>query len=397
MLLALKTILMFYLNNYHIDILTRNVPCPERLNIELTTNCNLKCVMCRGSQNYVEEQKAGRHLTREDFLRILNGIDLNRLKVLNLAGSAESLLNPDILQILALCRENKIVVELITNGMFLTPQISRQLIGNSREIHISFGGSRRETFESIRQGANFDGICENIRTLSTLKKENNRRYPHIWLNPILMKRNIHELPEIIDLAKAFDCQGVACSHLIVSSPELIGESLFFHKKESNYYLQKAEELAKRYKISFIGPVCFSLGSDCNEKRDKIEAWKWCRFLWNYAILGMDGIIPCSGNCNIQLDFDGNVVRNKFMDIWNNDWYANMRYRLLTGNPPQYCKNCTDPSVKDPNHIGSYFKEEILPDVSQYIKKDCPQRTDRTRRSNSASYQTLDQFTNYNSF
>ncbi|MCP5007464.1 MAG: hypothetical protein GY941_26540 [Planctomycetes bacterium] len=55
-----------------------------------------------------------------------------------------------------------------------------------------------------------------------------------------------------------------------------------------------------------------------------------------------------------------------MDIWNNDWYADTRYRLLTGNPPQYC---TDPSVKDPGHIGSYFKEELLPDVFDYDNRN----------------------------
>lgn len=360
---------MFYLNNYHIDILTRNVPCPQRLNIELTTNCNLKCVMCRGSQNYVEEKKVGRHVTSEDFLRILNGIDLNRLRVLNLAGSAESLLNPDIVPILAICRENRIIAELITNGMLLTPQISKQLLGNSSEIHISFGGAKRETFEAIRQGADFELICENIRTLSRLKGENNQRYPQIWLNPILMKRNIHELPAVIELAKELGCHGVACSHLIVDSPELIGESLFFHKQEANHYLQKAEEVAKRDQISLVRPANFSLESDGGDKRETIESWKACRFLWNYAILGVEGIVPCSGSGELKFDCDGSVIRNKFMDIWNGDWYATMRYKLLTGNPPQYCRNCTDPSVKDPNRIGSYFKEEVLPEVFDYAKKD----------------------------
>lgn len=323
--------------------------------------------MCRGRQNYDKPNEEGRYLTIEDFIIILNGIDLTRLKILNLAGRAEPLLNPDIMSILTLCRENKIILEFITNGMLLTPQISELLIGYSSEIHISFAGSKKETFEAIRQGADFELICENIRSLSKLKEANNKRFPCIWLNPILTKRNIQELPEIIDLAKELKCQGVSCSHLVVNSPELIEESLFFYKEESNFFLQKAVELANRHKISLIIPEYFSTESNCRDKSNKREAWKKCRFLWNHAILEIESIIPCSSN--IEIDFDGNVIRNKFMDIWNNDWYANMRYRLLTGNPPRHCTNCKDPSVKDANHIGSYFEEEIFPDVLDYAKKD----------------------------
>ena len=357
---------MIYINNNHINLLTRNVPCPERLNIELTTGCNLKCVMCRGRNNYVKENKLDKFLKVEDFIRIINGTDLNRLKVINFAGSAEPLLNPYILPILTLCRENGIIVEFITNGMLLTSQISKQILGCSSEIHISFGGSTKQTFESIRQGASFELVYENIQTLKELKKSSNNQYPHIWLNPVLMKRNIHEIPEIIELAKELGCQGVACSHLTVNSPELIEESLFFHKEECNISLQNTEILANRYNISLIRPEYFSLESNCKEKTsENVEAWKKCRFLWNHAILGLEGIEPCSSNS--EIDFDGDVIKNKFMDIWNNHWYAEKRYRLLTGNPPDYCKICKDPSARDANNIGSYFREEILPEASAYAQ------------------------------
>ncbi len=348
------------------DILTRNVPCPERLNIELTTSCNIKCIMCRGKNSYVKNDNEGKFLRVEDFITVINGTDLNRLKIVNLAGNAESLLNPDIIPILNVCRENKIIVELITNGTLLTSQISKLLLGSCSEIHISFGGSTKQTFEAIRQGADFKLVCENTRILSELKKANNNQYPHIWLNPILMKRNIHELPDIIKLAMNLGCQGVACSHLIVNSPELIEESLYFHKSECNIFLQKAEVLANEYNIKLIIPKYFSSESNCNKGNyGDGEAWKNCRFLWNHAILGVEGIEPCGSYKN--MDFDGNIIRNRFMDIWNNDWYTNMRYMLLTGNPPDVCKMCKDPSVKDVNSIESYFSDEFLPEAIDYAQ------------------------------
>ncbi len=357
---------MIYINNNHIDILTRKVPCPERLNVELTTYCNIKCIMCRGSKNYVNKNDGNKYLSVNDFITILNGIDLNRLKVLNLAGAAEPLLNPDILSILDVCRENKIIVEFITNGMLLTSQISKRILGCSSEIHISFGGSNKETFEAIRKGADFDLICENIGHLSELKKSNNNQYPDIWLNPILMKRNIHELPDIIELAKRLGCRGVACSHLTVGDNELIEESLFFHQEECNTFLQQAEKVADINKMLLIKPEYFSPECNGEEKNNRNpEAWNKCRFLWNYAILGIDGIMPCTSNTGI--DFDGDIVRNKFLDIWNNDWYADTRYKLLTGNPPDYCYKCKDPSNNDVDDIRSYFTEDILPEAIDYAQ------------------------------
>ena len=357
---------MIYFNNNHINILTRHVPGPERLNIEVTTSCNIKCFMCRGINNYVQENNMSNFLTAEDFITVLNGTDLNRLKLINLAGNAESLLNPDIVPILNICRENKIVVELITNGTLLSPQISKLLLGSCSEIHISFGGSTKQTFEAIRQGADFELVCGNIRTLSELKESTSNQYPHIWLNPILMKRNIHELPDIIKLAQELGCQGVACSHLIVNSPELIEESLYFHKAECNKFLLEAEVLAKEHTIKLIIPKYFSDESSFDEGSNRNnEAWKNCRFLWNHAILGVEGIEPCGSFKN--MDFDGNIIRNRFMDIWNNDWYANMRYNLLTGNPPDICKMCKDPSVKDVNNIGSYFTDELIPEAITYAQ------------------------------
>lgn len=356
---------MIYLNQNHIDILTKNVPCPERLNLELTTQCNLKCIMCRGGSKYTSSYKTNNHLTTEEFIKILEGVDLNRLKILNLAGNSEPLLNPWIIKILEICRELKITVEMITNGMLLTPEVSNQLIFCSSEIHVSFGGATKEMYESIRQGADFDLICKNIRYLHELKIKYGHPFPKICLNPILIKRNIHELPEIINLAKKLGCDRVDCSHLIVKSPELITESLFFHQDETNDILKRVSSVAQQNNIATILPPLFS--DEGSNAGNQTEAWKICRYIWNHAILGIEALIPC-GSIGSEIDFDGNVINNRFMDIWNNDWYANMRYSLLTGNPPDICKKCKDPSVKDVNSPASYFSDELLPNAFEYSKR-----------------------------
>ncbi len=321
--------------------------------------------MCRGGAGFKNRYTADRHLTVNDFLKFLSGVDLNRLKILNLAGNSEPLINPDILQIIAICRELKIIIEIITNGMLLTAQVSKELLGCASEIHVSFGGATKKVFESIRQGADFYQICENIRFLNRLKIRKNQNFPRIWINPVLMKRNIHELTGMVELAKQLNCCGVACSHLIVKSPELIEESLYFYQEECNKAFRDAQKVARKNHITLILPPYFDKSAQSEKNRvETKDAWRHCRFLWNHAIIGIESLMPC-GDIGTEIDFDGNVFNNRFMDIWNNSWYANARYRLLTGNPPDICKKCSDPSIKDANYIGSYFSDALLPEALSF--------------------------------
>ncbi len=317
--------------------------------------------MCRGKQQNVREHKIKDHLTVNEFIKILKGTDRCRLIVVILGFSAEPLFNPDILSILDVLIKENIAIEIITNGMLLGPEVSRNLLGNSREIHISFAGSTKSTFNSVLQGSDFDQVCANIRFLSDLKNKCNNPYPHIWLNPILMNKTIKELPETILLAKDIECQGVACSYLDVESPELIEESLFFNQEEANYYLKKATEVANQNNITLTLPPLFGTYSDQDINRQ--EPWKICSWFWNRAVFNIDGVLPCSGG--VEIDFDGNVIENKFTDIWNNDWYADMRRRMIIMDPPEECKNCKDPSSKNINHIGCHFSDDMTSKAVEY--------------------------------
>ena len=59
-------------------------------------------------------------------MKILEGVDLTRLKILNLGGNSEPLLNPQILQILAICRELNIAVEVAFQVYRHRPYKSRE-------------------------------------------------------------------------------------------------------------------------------------------------------------------------------------------------------------------------------------------------------------------------------
>jgi len=369
---TIKNTNIMSLNSEHFRLLKSNVPSPVKLDIELSTYCNLRCRICtKGKHGYEKAYENNRHLTVNEFINILNGVDLNQLQILNFSGlNSEPLINPDILEILLVCIQLKnqfnINLSFLTNGMFLTQDINYLLLKCATEIHISFGGSNKKTFEHIRTGSNFDTVCINIKNLRDLKKKYNLQYPHIWLNPTLMKRCINEMPELILLAKEVGCQGVATSHLVVHGPEWLDESLFFDKDKANDILKLTKEVAAKENIIFTCPPYFDNSFfEKIRKDDLLQGWKQCRWLWNMAILGMDGVMAC---CDIQVgsgDETGDLSKHRLINIWNNDWYADMRHRLLSGNPPKECIRCKDSATKNINQPTAHFMDAALSAAIEY--------------------------------
>jgi len=133
-------------------------------------------------------------------------------------------------------------------------------------------------------------------------------------------------------------------------------------------LKLTKEVAAKERIVFYCPPYFDKSFLKKAKKDDfLNGWTRCRWLWNIAILGMDGVWAC---CDIQVgsgDDTGNLSKHKLVNIWNNDWYADMRYRLLTGNPPTECKKCKDSTTKNINQPTAHFMDDALPAAIEYAK------------------------------
>ena len=87
-------------------------------------------------------------------------------------------------------------VSMTTNGMLLDDAAVRQIcdIGFAF-IAVSVAGAKASTHESLRMGSSLAQICKNISGLSGAKS-----HPVIHLVMQMMKPNIDELPELVDLA-----------------------------------------------------------------------------------------------------------------------------------------------------------------------------------------------------
>lgn len=148
----------------------RDIRCkhlPSRIWIGPTNSCNLRCVMCPSS---ISKKKKG-FMELDLFKEIIDEAREFAYDIMLYLGG-ESLLHPDIVQMVEYTSKAGLISQLNTNATLLTQELSSSLIkaGLSRII-FSFDGYKKETYEKIRVGAKFDKTLENIIGFLRLKQE----------------------------------------------------------------------------------------------------------------------------------------------------------------------------------------------------------------------------------
>ena len=160
--------------------------------IEPTSRCQLRCVMCprtmfskewnNGDMPLLLYEKISRHFHLVDNI--------------HLQGWGEPLLHPKLSHMIQIAKAEHCRVSLTTNGVLLTQNISEEFIKKGMNtVAISIAGARRETHEAIRCGSHFEQIIDNIKTLAHVKLKMRSKTPQIVLSFLMTKTNIKELPE----------------------------------------------------------------------------------------------------------------------------------------------------------------------------------------------------------
>jgi len=303
---------------------------PPFLEIEVTTKCNLKCVMCE--HTYWHEPS--RDMTFQEFKFIID--QFPKLKWIGLTGIGESLLNKDFLKMLRYVKSKSIYVELYDNFIFTTPEISREFINIGVDrIIASVDAATKETYEIIRVGANFENTINNLKNFIKLKKEMNSHFPELDFHFIVSKLNVNEIPEYVNLIHSLQPHG---------SKIIFTRVLYWFEKIKNLYIDQipqeivrdAEKRAQNFDLR-IG-----WGADILREKPPIQRCK--EFIMPFVFVTGDVICCCATNEANRRDFQketsfGNVLKEPFKNIWNSKKYKDFRKTIKKGTAPVQCQNC----------------------------------------------------------
>jgi len=167
---------------------------PLRLWVELTNICNLKCGMCPNSS---PGRSPRGNMSLATFEKIIDQT-AHHVYDVNLCHRGESLLNKDIDKMISYAKKMKVATRLNTNATVLDQEMSRRLIEAGLDfISFSFDGLDPKTYETIRVGASFEKVLENITAFLKLKKKLRSPTPYTMIE-------ILALPQMQDQADKLD-------------------------------------------------------------------------------------------------------------------------------------------------------------------------------------------------
>ncbi|TAJ17660.1 MAG: radical SAM/SPASM domain-containing protein [Planctomycetota bacterium] len=241
--------------------------------LDVSNKCNIRCRMCYFSYDAVFHRKS-RFLEPARFRDIAAQL-FPLAHTVYLSAGSEPLTSPHFEELLRIAAPYRVPdLKFLTNGLLLTPSLSRALVEcGVRQIHVSMDGARRETYEWARRGASYDRLVANLRELESIKRELHSELPWVQINATVMRRNLAELPEFVDVALGVGATRIACRHLMAyDGLEMEAESPHLDKPATNRALralmQRAVESKRVAIVNLPDPFALDGAAGAAEAGDR---------------------------------------------------------------------------------------------------------------------------------
>src|SRR6266566_347336 len=186
---------------------------PTFVQIEPVGQCNLRCQMCA-----IQFRRDGppygplAFMEFEKFTRIID--QFVNIEELHLQGLGEPMMHPRFFDMVAYATGKGIRVTTNSNLTLLNERRAERCVKSGLDsLHISIDGATAETYERIRVRAHFERVVCNLERLLAARERLGRKLPHLILVAVVMRRNLHELPDLVRLAQRWSIEKVFVQHL----------------------------------------------------------------------------------------------------------------------------------------------------------------------------------------
>lgn len=217
----------------------KRLPGPWRITLDTNPDtCNLRCIMCEEhsphSSSQADRRAAGlqrRNMPIELARRVISEGAANGLRELIPSTMGEPLLYEYMEELIDLCAEHGVRLNLTTNGTF--PRLgarawAERIVPIASDVKISWNGARARTHESIMVGSRWDVVVENVREFVAVRDAHARTGGNrcrVTLQVTFLETNIGELGEIVGLAAELGVDRVKGHHLWAHFAEIAEQSM----------------------------------------------------------------------------------------------------------------------------------------------------------------------------
>ena len=318
-----------------------------KIYIEPTNFCNIECRTCMRN-NW--DTPIGR-MTEETFARILEGIEqITPRPLIFFEGIGEPLSHSRLPEMIRRVKALGCTAEMITNGTLLTEKKSRDLIDAGLDaLWVSLDGARPESYADVRLGAELPTVLENLTRFRRMRRPSHHPTPEIGIAFVAMKRNIADLPELLELGKRLGVARFHVSNLLPHTADTSDDILYEHtlrdiaylpspwlrwlklpKMDFNEYTREPllKAFSSGYNVSYAGNNFGQTNDVCNFIED------------GAMVVGWDGdVSPCPPLLHTHIGYlrgyertsykhvIGNVREQDLPDLWLDPEYVAYRERI----------------------------------------------------------------------
>lgn len=199
---------------------------PERLYVETTTRCNLRCSMCmkHAQGNCLEDAD----MSLETFARLDSVLPHVRALLLN--GIGEPLLHPHLVEMVARARSRMPAdgwIGFQSNGLMLTAGLAADLLRAGLDtMCLSVDSIVLRERDTLHGGGNTAGLERAFRLLREAREDTGRKDFRIGAEFVVMRKNLHELPDVVRWAGEQGAAFLLASHVLPYDVHAAEESVF---------------------------------------------------------------------------------------------------------------------------------------------------------------------------
>lgn len=324
--------------------------------------CNLRCVMCEEHSPHsplrqLREETARSHRLMPFALiaRVVAEAAACGLKEIIPSTMGEPLLYGHFEDILNLCRQYQVKLNLTTNGTFPKYGASawaERIVPVASDVKISWNGATKSTHEAIMLRSNWETALQNVQDFITVRDAHaadggNRC--RVTLQLTYLETNVTELADIVRLAVRLGVDRVKGHHLWAHFDQIKNQSMRRNPEAIarwNSAVQEAYQVAAEERLPngerILLENLYTLDASAT---DDLAPGGRCPFLGKEAWISAGGRFDpcCAPDAQRRtLGEFGNLHEMKFMDIWNGAAYREL---MRSYQSRALCQGC---NMRKPN-------------------------------------------------
>jgi len=333
------------------------LPAPWRITFDTNPDtCNLHCIMCEEHSPQSDRQERRRAEGRPQ--RIMP-IELVRKVIAEAAACGlrevipstmgEPLLYEHFDEIVELCRQYRVKLNLTTNGTFPgrgARAWAERIVPVTSDVKISWNGAHKETQERIMVGARWDAVVENVRTFMSVRDAHAAAGGdrcRVTFQLTFLETNVGELADIVRLAVDLGVDRVKGHHLWAHFEEIAGLSMRRSPESIRRWnaavLDARAAAAERTLPNGRHVLLENIFPLDDSATEELVPDGSCPFLGMEAWISAEGRFdPCCAPDaeRRKLGELGNLNEKGLMEIWRGDEYRTL---LRTYRNRDLCRGC----------------------------------------------------------